>query len=134
MDGNGSAPTDGRPTAVVVKDLIAGAQTLMRQEVDLAKAELKEGLTAKGQAAGAGAVAGVLGLYLIGFLGMALGTFLGTIMAQWAAWLIVAGIVLVLILVLGLVARAKARKPMGVDTTKQRIQEDLAWARTLKRR
>lgn len=124
-----------RPTALIVKDIVGGTQTLVRQELELARLELMEGLTTKGQAAGAAGAAGMLGLYVVGFLGLAGGAALSTAMATWAAWLIVAGVFLVLLIGLLLFARGRARKaPITPEKTRARLQEDVTWVKTLMRR
>jgi hypothetical protein len=129
-----TAPS-GRSTADLVKDVLAGTQTMVRQELELARLELMEGVAAKGQAAGAGAAAGVLALYVVGFLGLAGGAALSQVVPAWLAWLIVAGVFLLLTALAGLVARARARSaPLGVDKTKASIEEDVAWAKRLIRR
>ena len=124
-----------RPTAAVVKDVVGGTQTLVRQELQLARVELLEGLTAKGRAAGLAGAAGVLGLFVVGFLGLAGGAALDLVLPTWAAWLIVAGAFLLLLLILLLVARSKAGSaPLAPEKSKARLQEDVAWAKTLIRR
>ena len=94
------------------------AAELSRDELDgqleLAKAEVKEGVTGMAQAAGAGAAIGVLAMYLVGFLGFAAAFGLGEVMPLWGAFLVVAGVFLLLIAVLGLVARAKASSSSSV--------------------
>lgn len=133
-----SAPTDGgnaRATASLVKDVISGTQSLVRQELELAKHELVEGISAKGQAAGMAAAAGMLGLYVLGFLGLAGGAALTLVLPTWAAWLIVAGVFLLVLVVLLLMARSRANSaPLGLVETPKRVKEDLAWAKTLPRR
>lgn len=124
-----------RATASVVKDIVGGTQTLVRQELKLAQAELMEGLSAKGQAAGLAGAAGMLGLFVIGFLGLAGGAALSLVLPAWAAWLIVAGAFLLLLVILLLVARSKAGSaPLSPEKSKARFQEDVAWAKTLTRR
>ena len=124
-----------RATASIVKDVVGGTQTLVRQELQLAQAELMEGLQAKGQAAGMAGAAGMLGLYVVGFLGLAGGAALSQVLAPWIAWLIVAGVFLLLLVVLLLMARSRAnRAPLGAEKSKARMQEDVAWAKTLIRR
>lgn len=124
-----------RPTAMLVKDIVGGTQSLVRQELALARLEMMEGLQAKGQAAGAAGAAGMLGLYVLGFLGLAGGAALGQVLATWLAWLIVAGVFLLLLVVLLLFAKARSGKAsLSPDRTKARLQEDVAWAKTLIRR
>lgn len=133
---SGSAGADeGRATAALVKDIVGGTQSLVRGELELARLELMEGLQAKGKAAGAAGAAGMLGLYVLAFLGLAGGAALSLVLPTWAAWLIVAGVFLVLLVALLLFARAAANSaPLSPDRTKARLQEDVAWAKTLIRR
>ena len=129
----GSGPE--RSTAGLVKDVVGGTQSLVRYELQLARAELMEGLTAKGQAAGLAGAAGMLGLFVVGFLGLAGGAALDLVLPTWAAWLIVAGVFLLLLATLLMVARSRARSaPLPPQKTKARLQEDVAWAKTLTRR
>lgn len=131
----GHAPPDPRSTALVVKDIVDGTQTLVRQEIALAQAELMEGLAAKGQAVGLGAAAGVLALFVVGFLGMAGGAALSLVLPAWAAWLIVAGVFLLFLVIFLLVARSRMRAaPLVPQQAITRAKEDLSWAKTLTRR
>lgn len=131
----GPTPSNTRATAELVKDVISGTQSLVRLELDLARAELMEGLAAKGQAAGAAAAAGMLGLYVLGFLGLAGGAALAIVLPTWAAWLIVAGVFLVILVGLLLFAKKRASSAsLSPVRTKERVQEDVAWAKTLTRR
>lgn len=135
LDMPAAPPGDARPTATVVKDIVVGTQTLVRQELELARLELIEGLATKGQAAGLAGAAGMLGLYVVGFLGLAAGAGLSLVMPAWAAWLVVAGALLLVMVVLLLVARSRATAaPIAPERTIQRVQEDVAWVRTLTRR
>ena len=131
----GSDPGSDRGTGALVKDIVGGTQSLVRGELDLARLELMEGLQAKGQAAGMAGAAGMLGLYVLGFLGLAGGAALSLVLPDWAAWLIVAGVFLLMVVVLLLVARSTAgRASLSPERTKARVQEDVAWAKTLIRR
>lgn len=130
-----AASADDRPTAAVVKDVVGGVQSLVRQELELARLELMEGVNAKAQAAGAGGAAGVLGLYVVGFLGLAAGYGLAEVMALWAAFLVVAGVLLLLLVALLLFAKKRATAtPVAPEQSIARIKEDVAWAKTLTRR
>jgi hypothetical protein len=132
---SGGAPRSDRGTAALVKDVVGNTQTLVRGELELARLELMEGLQAKGQAAGMAGAAGMVGLYVVGFLGLALGAGLGEMMPAWAGWLITAGVFLLVLVILLLMARSRANAaPLSPDKTKARVQEDLAWAKTLIRR
>jgi hypothetical protein len=127
--------TDPRATAVLVKDVVAGTQTLVRKELELARLEMMEGLGAYAQAAGLGAAAGVIALYVLGFLGLAGGFALAQVVASWLAFLIVAGTFLLLLVILLLVARSRAKAgSISPVQAKDSINKDLAWAKRLLRR
>jgi hypothetical protein len=126
---------DPRATPAIVKDVVAGTQTLARQELELARLEMTTGLAAYGQAAGLGGAAGMLGLYVLGFLGLAGGFALAEVMAAWLAFLIVAGVFLLLLVILLLVARSRARAgSLSAVQAKDSINKDLTWAKRLLRR
>lgn len=97
----GRAPE--RPFPVVARELVNDVQSLVSQEISLAKAEVGEVVGKAAKAAALFAVAGVLGLYLIGFALSLLARVLDIWLPQWAAWLIVVGIILLLMGVLGYV-------------------------------
>jgi hypothetical protein len=63
------APTgaDARETPEVLRSLVDNTQLLVKKEIELAKLEIKEIVTARLLAVAFLAVAGVLGLYLLGF-------------------------------------------------------------------
>lgn len=131
----GAGPSSERSTASLAKDVVTGTQSLVRHELQLAQAELMEGLSAKGQAAGMAGAAGMLGLFVVGFLGLAGGAALDLVLPTWAAWLIVAGVFLVLLAILLLVARSKAGSAsLSPVKSKARLQEDVTWAKTLMKR
>lgn len=81
-----------RPPGEIVKEIIANAQDIIRSEVRLAKAEIREEsrkAIQAGTALGAGAVCA---LYGAGFLLAALAALLALAMPWWAAALIVGGL------------------------------------------
>jgi uncharacterized membrane protein YqjE len=121
-----------RPTAELMKELTDQTTTLVRKEIELAKAELAE----KGKSAGVGAgMFGAAGLFAVGAFAAittCLIWALSTALAGWLAALIVA--VAYAAFAGGLALRAKNKiKQAGspaperaVDSTK----EDLAWVKT----
>ena len=102
----------------------------MRAEIELAKAELKAGITANATGIGMLIGAGVmLWLALQGLL-IAAGFALAEVMPGWAAALIVTAVLILIAVVLGLVARGKLKTPVSVETAKTNVQEDVAWFKT----
>ena len=121
-----------RPIGELVKQLADQTSTLVRQEMDLAKAEL----SAKGKEAGKGAGmfggAAAVGLLGGGALTAFLIMLLDGVLANWLAALIV-GVVLVAIA--GILAlqgkkRVQAAAPPVPEQTVETVKEDVQWAKT----
>jgi uncharacterized membrane protein YqjE len=121
-----------RPTGELLKQLSDQTTTLVRQEIELAKAELG----AKGKQAGAGAGmlggATVLGMFAFGALTACVIAALDTAMPLWLAALIVAVVYAAVAAVLALRGRDKVQEAgppvpeQAIETTK----EDVEWAKT----
>lgn len=82
-----------RPMSDVLKDIITNVQQMVRSEVRLAKAELREETTKTMAGAKLLAIGAGLGLYAGGFLLTAIALLLGLVMPMWAATLLL-GVVL----------------------------------------
>lgn len=125
-NGNGSALSD-RSVAELLKELSDQTQTLVRQELQLAKVELTE----KGKQAGVGVgmfgAAGMLGVYALGALTAAAILALSLAVAGWLAALIVAALWGMIAGVLAL--RGKERVSKGVPPTPEQtvatVKEDV---------
>ena len=118
-----------RTIADVLHDIAGNIQHIVRAEVRLAKAELREDMgKAKSAAAllACGAVAGSLGL---AFLLLAVVWALATAIAPWAAALIV-GLVTAAVAGICVMTASKALKDIGVPRTAETIREDIQWAKT----
>ena len=129
---------DGRPeelsTPQLVGRMAGDVGLLVRKEVELARQEITEGISAKLQGGAAFAVAGALGLFVLGFLLAAGAAALDLVLPLWAALLIVAGVVLVLAAVAAAFGRSRMRRPVRPEETKRTIREDMEWARAQLRR
>ncbi len=119
-----------RSIGELVKELAGQTSTLVRQEIDLAKAEV----TQKGKLAGKGAGmlggAAVFGLLALGALTAALIALLDKAMATWVAALIVMALWAVVALVLAKAGQASLQRatppaPQTVET----VKEDIQWAK-----
>jgi len=125
-----SAPRHDGSVGGVVSDVMADMQRLLRQEVDLAKAEVREEAGKAGKAAGMFGGAGFAGYMVAVFLTLAAMFGLGTVMALGWAALIVTGIWAVIGGTLFVLARARMRtvspKP---ERTMETLKEDARWAR-----
>ncbi len=121
----------GRPVADLLKQLSDQTVTLVRQELDLAKAELSE----KGKKAGLGAGmfggAGVFGLYALGALTACLVLALATAVDGWLAALIVAILYGAVGGVLASAGKNKVKEgvPPVPDRTVESVKEDIQWTK-----
>lgn len=128
---NGAGETQNSSTGELVKQLSNQLSTLIRKELDLAKAELTE----KGKVAGVGAGmfggAGVVGLLALGALTAAVILLLDKGMDAWVAALIVAAIYGAIAGVLALAGRDRVREATPpAEQTIETVKEDVQWAKS----
>jgi uncharacterized membrane protein YqjE len=121
-----------RPTGELLKELSDHTTTLVKQELDLAKAELQE----KGKQAGIGAgMFGGAGLFGVGAFG-ALTAFviaaLSEAMDTWLAALIVAVVYAAVAGVLAMTGKKKVKEaaPPIPEQATESVKEDMEWAKT----
>ena len=102
---------------------------LIRQQVALAKEEMR-GIAAEKATGGALlAAAAFFALFVLGFASLAGAAALDLVLPRWAALLIVAGIYLVLAVIAVLIGRNALAAPATPERTKQTVKEDLEWAK-----
>jgi hypothetical protein len=136
VDSNSTnGPSQGelreRSMGDLLKQLSQETATLVRKEMELAKAEVSE----KGKKAGVGAGmfggAGVAGLLALGAFTTFLIALLATAMEVWIAALIVTALWAAVAGVLALVGRGKVQEATPpVEQTVETIKEDVQWAKT----
>jgi hypothetical protein len=97
--------------------------TLMRQEVELAKVELKQSAARAGKGSGMLAGAGVAGHFVLLFLSLALWWALGTVMGLGWAAVVVAVIWGVVAAVLAAMGRKELNAIKGMPQTAETLQE-----------
>ena len=121
-----------RPVGDLVKQLAGQTSTLVRQELDLAKAELSEKGRVAGQGAGMFGGASVVGLMAAGALTACLILALDKAMAAWLAALIVTVVLGAVAAVLALQGRNRLRAaaPPVPQQTVETVKEDVEWAKT----
>ena len=131
-DNNGGPDMRDRPIGDLLKQLSAETTTLVRQELELAKAEVTE----KGKKAGTGAGmfggAGVAAFLGLGALTAALIAALDAAMPLWLAAFIAGALWLAVAGVLALQGRNKVQEatPPVPEQTTESVKEDLQWAKT----
>jgi uncharacterized membrane protein YqjE len=121
-----------RSTAELLKRLSDETTTLVKQEVELAKAELQE----KGKRAGVGAGmfggAGLFGVAAFAALTACVIAALDLAMALWLAALIVAVVYAAVAGVLALRGKQKVKEatPPVPEQARESVKEDVEWAKT----
>ena len=122
------------PTAAQVKaetsslgdllgDVTRDMSTLMRQEVELAKAELKQSAARVGKGSGMLAGAGVAGHFVLLFLSLALWWALGNVMGLGWSGVVVAVIWGIVAAVLAAKGRKELKAIKGMPQTTETLQE-----------
>ncbi|WP_235509822.1 phage holin family protein, partial [Arthrobacter sp. Soil761] len=114
---------DNASLGELLGDVTRDLSTLMRQEVELAKAELKQSTSRAGKGAGMLAGAGVGGHFVLLFLSLALVWALGAIMPLGWSALIVAVIWAIIAAVLASTGRKELKQIKGLPQTGETLSE-----------
>lgn len=104
-------------------DVTRDMSTLMRQEVELAKIELKQSAARAGKGAGMLAGAGVAGHFVLLFLSLALWWALGTVMGLGWSAVVVAVIWGIVAAILAAKGRKELKAVKGMPQTSETLQE-----------
>jgi hypothetical protein len=114
---------DNASLGELLGDVTRDLSTLMRQEVELAKAELKQSATKAGKGSGMLAGAGVAGHFVLLFLSLALMFALGALMPLGWAAVIVAVIWGIIAAVLASIGRKELKQIKGMPQTSETLSE-----------
>jgi len=131
MEGERADRLKDQPLADLLRQLSQETATLVRQEIELAKAEV----TQKGKTAGVGVgivgAAGVVALLALGALTACLVLVLDIWMPAWAAALIVAVVLGGAAAFLGLRGKEKVQEAGAPvpEQTVETVKEDIEWAK-----
>jgi hypothetical protein len=120
----GQTDTEGRRSiGELLSDVSQDVTTLLRQEVALAKAEVKQSVSSAGKGVGMFAGAGVSGHMVLLFLSIAGWWGLGDSIGRGWSALVVAAVWLVIAAVLGLVGRKELQSVGGVPQTTDTLKK-----------
>jgi predicted phage tail protein len=131
MEGERADRLKDQPLADLLRQLSQETATLVRQEIELAKAEV----TQKGKTAGVGVgivgAAGVVALLALGALTACLVLALDIVMPAWLAALIVAIVLGGVAAFLGLRGKEKVQEAGAPvpEQTVETVKEDIEWAK-----
>ena len=122
-----STPAHAKADSTSLGDLLGEVSrdisTLMRQEVELAKAEAKQSATAAGKGGGMLAGAGVAGHFVLLFLSVALWYALGELMGLGWSAVVVAVLWGIIAAVLASMGRKELKAIKGMPQTVETVQE-----------
>jgi uncharacterized membrane protein YqjE len=129
-DETGRPDVENQSVGELLGKVTTDLSTLMRQEVELAKVEIKEEATKAGKASGMLAGAGAIGYLVLVFLALALMFALDAVMPTGWAALITAAVLGIVAAVLFVMGRKKLQqvnpKP---EQTVETLKEDVQWAK-----
>ena len=114
---------DNASLGELLGDVTRDLSTLMRQEVELAKAELKQSTSRAGKGAGMLAGAGIGGHFVLLFLSLALMFALGAIMPLGWSALITAVVWAIIAAVLASIGRKELKQIKGLPQTGETLSE-----------
>jgi uncharacterized membrane protein YqjE len=119
-------------TGELVKELSEQTTTLVRQEIELAKAELSQKGKVAGEGAGMFGGAAVLALLAAGTLTTMTLALLDKAMDLWVAALIVTLVYGAIAAVLALTGKDRVKKgmPPAPEQTVETVKEDVQWAKS----
>lgn len=126
--------TDGKSAGTLMKEVTEDFSTLIRKEIELAKQELGESISAKVKGMVIIMVAAVLGLFALIFVLLAIRDGFNEILPPWASDFATAAVLITLGVVGVFVAKKKLATPISTELTKLNVMEDVETLRTLGRR
>jgi uncharacterized membrane protein YqjE len=129
----GALGRDERSLGDIVSDVTQNLSTLIRQEMDLAKTEMKREVAKAGKGAGLLGGAGLAGYFTLLFLSVTLMFVLDEFVRDWIAALVLTVIWGVGAAILAMTGR-KAIKQSNpqLPETQQTLKEDVRWAKAQK--
>lgn len=120
---------DPRTTGEVVASLATNAQGMLRTEVELAKLEIQTIVRDKVVALASLAIAGVLGLFLLAFVGVTIAVALQLVLPAWLAWLLVTVGYALLAGIGAVVGIRFVKRSVVPEATKEEFSTTAAWAK-----
>lgn len=127
---NSTEPRAEEPLSDLLRTATTDLSTLFRQELDLAKVEMKEDVRQVGQVGGMFGAGAVCGYFALLFVSLALSWLLDDVMPRALAFLLVAVPYAVAAAVLLMQGRRRAQElnPMPQQTI-ETLKEDAQWAK-----
>jgi Putative Actinobacterial Holin-X, holin superfamily III len=130
--GNGTG--DNKSAGTLMKEVTEDISMLIRKEMELAKQEIGESVSAKVKGAVLISIVGFLGLFALIFILLAIRDGFTEILPAWAADFATAAVVIALAGIGALIAKRKLSTPISAELTKLSVKEDVETIKSLGRR
>ena len=132
MSTDGAADLRQQGTGELLKQLANETSTLVRQELELAKAEMTEKGKEAGKGVGMFGAAGLFGFFAFAALTTTFIALLDTAMDTWLAALIVTVVYAAIAGVLALTGKGRLDKatPLAPEQAQDNVKEDVRWVKT----
>src|SRR3954469_260326 len=126
----GTGPRDERSLGEIFTDVTQDLSTLIRQEMELAKTEMKEEVTKAGKGAGLLGGAGLAGWFTLLFLSLTVFYALDEVIPDWLSALIVMAIWGAVAAFLALTGKKAIQESNPqLPETQQSVKEDVQWVK-----
>jgi uncharacterized membrane protein YqjE len=129
-EGTKMAAQNGRTVPEVLQDIVGNIQEIIRSELRLAKAEVKQEAAKAKSPVIMSVMGGALGFYAFGFLLLTAMLAMATVMAMWMAALIIGGVLAIVSLALIGAAKSRFKHVNAVpERTIESIKENVQWTK-----
>ena len=129
-DGN----VDQKSAGTLMKEVTEDLAMLIRKEVELAKQELGEAVSAKIKGAVIISIVGFLGIFALMFILLAMRDGFDEILPTWAADFAAAAVMIAIGVIGALIAKRKLKTPISAELTKLSVKEDVETIKSFGRR
>ena len=125
---------DGKSAGTLMKEVTEDFSTLIRKEIELAKQEVGEAISAKVKGMVVILIGAVLSFFALIFVLMAIRDGFNEFLPPWASDFATAAVLLTISLGAALFAKKKLSTPITTELTKLSVAEDIETFKTLGRR
>src|SRR5687768_14394407 len=121
----GSVNGDGKSAGTLMKEVTEDLSTLIRKEIELAKQEVGEAVSAKVKGMIVIIIGAILGFFALIFTLMAIRDGFNEFLPAWAADFATAAVLMTLGVLAAMFAKKKLATPISTELTKLNVSEDI---------
>ena len=130
--GNGQG--DGKSAGTLMKEVTEDFSTLIRKEIELAKQEVGEAISAKVKGMVVIIIGAILSFFALIFVLMAIRDGFNEFLPPWASDFATAAVLITIFVGAALFAKKKLSTPISTELTKLSVAEDIETLKSLGRR